>query len=197
MGNVSKVVKAAAQVFGKYIVMAKWGIRLVGSFPKEAVATMFEKAQKEAVNSLAIWLHQRLLDTIDSGRSEWPPLSKVTEWLKGSNVALIDSGDFRKAIQYEINGKVASIGILNPVGDHGQDMELIARVIEGGAVIPVTEKMRGWFAAKGFPLKSTTVAIHVPARSVFGVNLSALDDKIEEVLGSLVDKSLGVLRGRA
>ena len=40
----------------------------------------------------------------------------------------------------------------------------IAEIQEYGARIPVTDKMRRWFAAQGFPLKKTTTEIVIPPR---------------------------------
>jgi len=151
-------------------------------------AEAFNQVMSEGLNTLAQIIHKELLSRIDSGESGWPPLSQVTKWLKGSDQMLVDSGDFRKAIEYTVDGNKAYIGILNPRGSKDQDMELIARVIEGGAVIPVTPKMRGWFAAKGHPLRLSTVAIVIPARPVFAPSLTALDDRIEEVFSPLLDR---------
>lgn len=39
-----------------------------------------------------------------------------------------------------------------------------AMIQEYGARIPVTDKMRKWFAAQGFPLKKTTTEIVIPPR---------------------------------
>jgi hypothetical protein len=49
----------------------------------------------------------------------------------------------------------------------------IASVVELGAVVPVTEAMRGWFAARGIFLRATTTAIKIPPR----YNLYALAEK--------------------
>jgi len=51
------------------------------------------------------------------------------------------------------------------VGIMGGDMAMIGRVHEFGARIPVTDKMRKWFAAQGYPLKATTTHITIPERS--------------------------------
>ena len=51
------------------------------------------------------------------------------------------------------------------VGIMGGDMAMIGAVHEFGARIPVTDKMRKWFAAQGYPLKATTTHIVIPERS--------------------------------
>lgn len=45
------------------------------------------------------------------------------------------------------------------------DMTMIAAVHEFGARIPVTDKMRKWFAAQGYPLRKETTHITIPERS--------------------------------
>ena len=47
----------------------------------------------------------------------------------------------------------------------GGDIAEIAAVHEFGTRIPVTDKMRAWFAAQGYPLKKTTTHIVIPERS--------------------------------
>lgn len=61
--------------------------------------------------------------------------------------------DFAK---YEIN-----IGVISK----DSELQMIAKVHEFGAEIPVTDKMRGWFAANGYPLKKSTTVINIPERS--------------------------------
>jgi hypothetical protein len=51
------------------------------------------------------------------------------------------------------------------VGIMGGDIAEIAAVHEFGTRIPVTDKMRAWFAAQGYPLKKTTTHIVIPERS--------------------------------
>jgi hypothetical protein len=51
------------------------------------------------------------------------------------------------------------------VGIMGGDMAMIGRVHEFGARIPVTPKMRKWFAAQGYPLRKDTTHIVIPERS--------------------------------
>ena len=53
-------------------------------------------------------------------------------------------------------------------GVHGKDdsfMAMIAQVHEFGVDIQVTEDMRGWFLAQGFPLSEDTEVIEIPSRS--------------------------------
>ncbi len=51
------------------------------------------------------------------------------------------------------------------VGIMGGDMAMIGAVHEFGARIPVTPKMRKWFAAQGYPMRKETTHIVIPERS--------------------------------
>jgi hypothetical protein len=167
--------------------MGSWGC----SVKKDEItglAVYLKKASDEVVRPAIFDLADEIRDTlvgyIESGRSAWPPLSEVTKMLKGGNISPLQGDDFKNAIQIQRGKDRAIIGILIPKGPKGQDMEMIARVIEGGAVIPVTEAMRRWFAAKGFPLRRTTAAIMIPERPLFSPTMGVLDEKIDEIFGN-------------
>lgn len=171
--------------------MAGWGCKVKTNGISGLIGFMRElkhEVLEPAISHLADDIRDQLIASIDQGRSEWPPLSEVTKWLKGSDQMLVNTGDFKNSIQVEKDGAHALIGVLVPRGSKGQDMELIARVIEGGATIPVTDKMRKWFAAKGKPLRKTTAAIIVPARPIFNPSIRELDDRLDEVFGLYLDK---------
>jgi hypothetical protein len=70
------------------------------------------------------------------------------------------------------------------VGVMGGESELamIAAVHEFGTEIEVTPKMRGWFAANGFPLKKDTTKIVIPERSFLR---SGYDENIDEIVGTI------------
>lgn len=72
--------------------------------------------------------------------------------------------DYERTIRglAEIEGKSVEVGVL---GTSGSDIQMIATVHEFGARIAVTPKIRGFFAAAGFPLKSTTTHIVIPERA--------------------------------
>ena len=76
-----------------------------------------------------------------------------------------------KRIKGEIQaaqGSAVKVGILSDseAHDDGTDMVMIAAANEFGAEIPVTDKMRGFFAYKfGVNLKKSTTKITIPERS--------------------------------
>lgn len=165
-----------------------WGCKIDMVHDLSDMVEDLKLASEVGIYTLAHDIHKELVDRIEQGDQSWPPSSEVTKWLKGGEKPLVNSGDFKKAIEIRVDKQTAYVGILSPFGNRGQDMEMIARVIEGGAIIPVTDKMRGWFAARGFPLRKTTAAIIIPARPVFGPSIATLEEKVDEVFGPLLDE---------
>jgi hypothetical protein len=106
--------------------------------------------------------------TIDTGMGSWPPLSRMTIERKGSAKPLLHKGYFRSAIRTHKRGVNVSVGIREgAITPDGERLDVIAMVQEFGATIPVTKKMRNWFAAQGFPLRASTNVIVVPRRALF------------------------------
>lgn len=75
-------------------------------------------------------------------------------------------------------------------GADDSELAMIAGVHEYGTEIPVTDKMRGWFAANGYPLKMTTTKIVIPERSFlrsgFDENINDITNKMEELLPAIL-----------
>lgn len=61
-----------------------------------------------------------------------------------------------------LNGRKVNIGMPS-----GSKQAKIAAVHEWGLTITVTDKMRKWFIAQGYPLKKSTTQIVIPERSFF------------------------------
>lgn len=83
-----------------------------------------------------------------------------------SNQALIRYGDLYNALAYEIDddGSFAVGFPKNAVNSSGENINMIATVMESGITISVTDSMRNYFAFQGRPLKNSTTHIEVPAR---------------------------------
>lgn len=163
-----------------------WGVK----FKSYKASPSFERDINDLMHKLAEdfadFIFQRIMSYLESGRPDWPALSEVTKQLKGHDKILVGSGDYKRSIKTEVEGNRARVGILTPRGPSGQDMELIAKVIEGGATIPVTEKMRKWLASRGVFLRKTTMFITIPPRPVFN---SAMDE-YEDILNAKLSKFL-------
>jgi hypothetical protein len=75
------------------------------------------------------------------------------------------------------------------VGWHQEDnshLAMIARVQEYGANIPVSDQLRKWMAASGFPLKKGTTILHIPQRAPLRKSFENLSE-IGYILGEGVD----------
>ena len=169
--------------------MADWGIK-VSFKPFKDISGELRPLIKSTMADLAKEVHTGIVDSIAAGDSAWPPLSETTRMISGSDRPF-SSGEMAKAIRTESDDDSATVGILIPKGDRGQDMEIAAAVAESGATIKVTDKMRKFFAAKGKPLRKTTSVIMVPPRPVFSINdefvEGLVDEKFEEVLDQIVE----------
>jgi hypothetical protein len=91
----------------------------------------------------------------------------------------------------KINNSQIKVGFF---GELDSDMITIARVHEFGAEIKVTDKMRGWFAANGFPLKKETTKIVIPERSFlrsgFDENVGDINKKIRNLLPDVLEDTV-------
>ena len=88
----------------------------------------------------------------------------------------------------DLNGVKVNVGVLE--GEHAW----LARIHEYGCKIPVTDKMRKWFAAQGYPLKKTTTVITIPERSFLRAGYDQnIDSVIKEAEGMLPDVMLGTM----
>src|SRR5690606_13901166 len=87
-----------------------------------------------------------------------------------------------------LDHKSIKVGI---VGSPDSEMVMIAAVHEFGTEISVTDKMRKWFAANGYPLKKETTKIVIPERSYlrsgFSENIDKIADKIEGLLPDVLE----------
>jgi len=149
----------------------------------------------------SMFIQSKVKKTFDTGRSEWPPLSKMTLKMKGSSKALQDKGELRNAISLWREGGRANVGIRpGTKGSQGQDLEAIARIHEFGAIIKVTEQMRRWFRAqaaegKGVsPLRDDTQVIVIPRRALFAPVLMENIPKLKRLaLRSAIGRTLKLI----
>lgn len=82
----------------------------------------------------------------------------------------------------EMGKSQINVGILG--GE--SELSMIAAVHEFGCDIQVTDKMRGWFGANGFPLKKDTTVIRIPERSFlragYDENINQIVEQVEKQL---------------
>lgn len=167
--------------------MAKWGATFKaksGRIPKDSGGVKINEVAEKIVDDVAVSMHEHAVGGILMTRRDWEPLHPMTVAMKGFDKPLIEKGDLLRSIEMDRDGLVAYVGVMTKTGSRGQDLGLVASVMENGATIPVSEKMRGWFLHQGFPLKASTVAIRIPARPF----LAPAADETEEDLDTIVGK---------
>lgn len=153
----------------------------------------------EATHDFGQRVYDKLHSDLESGRPDWKPLSDATVILrgernaargvpaskeytepKGSTRPLVDSGAFKRAIELEQDQDSSRVGILIPTGEDGQNLEMISQIMENGAAIRVTERMRRYLSAQGINLRRTTTVIIVPPRPLFGPNIDDVEEHLNE-----------------
>ncbi len=118
-----------------------------------------EQWAKDAVNNQErIYRHH--LETQGRG-GEPPPLSEATRELY-RQLGDPDGSGIRDHIT--IDYKETTRGFKAIFGLPEGRPSMIARVQDAGAIIPVTQRMRGFLAVHGIFLKATTTHIEIPAR---------------------------------
>lgn len=75
----------------------------------------------------------------------------------------------------------------------GGDLVMIGAVHEFGTEIKVTDKMRAWFAANGYPLKKEKTTINIPERSFLR---SGYDENVDEIIKKIADLLPSVLENK-
>ena len=85
---------------------------------------------------------------------------------KGSSKALVDRATLLNSITWKHMGPlVVFIGVLRKARNKdGQPLINIAAMMEEGATIAVTDKMRAYLASEGLYLRADTVALEIPPR---------------------------------
>ena len=173
--------------------MANWGVRVKKPSFNPAFDSDVRFVQQAILEDLAEVVYVAVKDQVRSGETAFP-LSELTRELKREDGddqrARVETGDLLRAIDKQVEVGKASIGILVPRGSKGQDLEMIARVMEGGATIRVTERMRKWFAAQGKPLKRTTMVLKIPPRPIFDPVSGDLGKHVDAVVGKYLDDIL-------
>lgn len=92
----------------------------------------------------------------------------------------------------KLSKKKIKIGVLGG----GSELQMIAHVHEYGADIPVTPKMRAWFAYNGYPLKSSTTVIKIPERSFLrsgkDKHKAKVVNKAKNMLPDVIQKNVSI-----
>jgi hypothetical protein len=90
-----------------------------------------------------------------------------------------------------LNNRKIKVGVF---GADDAEMVMIAGVHEYGAEITVTDKMRGWMAYQGYPLKKETKKIVIPERSYlrsgYDENVDDITDKVKQMMPDVIDGNI-------
>lgn len=106
------------------------------------------------------------------------------------NVTIKDTNNIDKVLGNlkQLGGKQIKVGLF---GKDDSELVMIGAVHEYGVEIPVTPKMRAWFAANGYPLRKETTVIKIPERSWlrsgYDENIDKIADKIERLLPDVLE----------
>lgn len=106
------------------------------------------------------------------------------------SVVIKDTNNIDKVMRNlkQLGGKQIKVGLF---GSDSSELVMIGAVHEYGAEIPVTPKMRAWFAANGYPLKKETKVIKIPERSWlrsgYDENIDKIARKIEEMVPDVIE----------
>jgi hypothetical protein len=169
--------------YGKYRKL----IRQLGRMEKELVGERTDKA----LQTLAEAGKRFIVGGIINQRENWKQLSDITKTLKGHDRILIDSGTFVGSMVVYREGKRWFAGLPEGAkGNKGKDLEMIGEVHEKGASVKVTEKIRKFFFAIGFPLRANTAFIMIPARPWFAPAVEELEQYADTVLAPMIDDIL-------
>jgi len=155
------------------------------------------KAIPEIINKAAQqsgrFMEARIVEKIDRGDPNWPKLSEFTIAQKKSTKAWVDIGELGSLITYKVmaEGQIYHV----QVGIFEDKHAMIASVLEFGATIMVTPKMRAYLHYLGLHLKTDTAAIHIPARPLFRTTFDEQVDNLEHVIEKLIMEEISkVLR---
>lgn len=110
----------------------------------------------------------------------------------------LDTANMERALEdaqrqiNKIKRKKIKIGVLG----NDSELQMIAHVHEYGADIPVTAKMRAWFAYQGYPLKASTTVIKIPERSFLrsgrDKNKGRIENKVKTLLPDVIQNNVSV-----
>jgi phage gpG-like protein len=136
-----------------------------------AIKTM-KTAKRKAMGKLAVFFGRKLKENIKNGgqlaEKPFAINSDLTMERKGSEKPLIDSADMRNSITpHVIDENTGFVGIMRGMTHRksGKEMVDIALVHEFGAMVQVTQKMRGFFAVNfGIHMRADKKYIEIPAR---------------------------------
>jgi hypothetical protein len=143
---------------------------------------MSERVRKKSAEMAADEMRKALL-------MAWTPNSMMTILMKSGTLPLVSTGAMHDAIKAWKEPDGSWVGGIDPTLKHPEShltIGTIAQILSSGMTISVTEPMRHYLAARGFPLKSTTVALTVPPRPFLQAANMRIVARVQEEAGKIV-----------
>lgn len=153
---------------------------------EELGAKLFKEAHRRAGKRSALLIKSKMEQFLLEGRSEWPANHPITISMKGFNWPLMESGQMAGSITFTTIERGSEIIYMigfpaGPAADKALNAEF-------GKTILVTDRMRRFMAANGFPLRGDTKAIYVPPRQLFQPAFDETKDEIQKAAEDELDK---------
>lgn len=160
-----------------------FGLEIKAIFPKplENLGRTIRAASYSAQNTVGFAISQEIYDCVESsGYGTWTEMREITkQWRRGTGERTLSFlSIFSK---YAISGNKISAGFLPGGKVYSKFLNRYVENQQSGFSIPVSQKMRGHFARKGFPLKAGTKNLTVPARPIIPLAFKAIEPKIASI----------------
>ncbi len=172
--------------------MAKplWGMELTTSWVRAvkrwmALPVLAPTIQKRVLFRIARIAGPALQKKIRAGGDPTRALSPLTISLKGSGIPLVDSGRLLAGAAVSVDGEGVTLGWPND-----PEAGRVAGIMESGVFTKVTPAMRRLFAARGVPLRKTTVVLVVPPRPILGPAVDEVLEAIPQITEEETDRLL-------
>ncbi len=130
----------------------------------------------------------KIIEKIDRSDPSWAKLSSFTIEQKKSSKAWVDTGELRSLITYKVSVKGKAYHV--QVGIFSGEKAMIATVLEFGATINVTPKMRAYLHHIGMHLRKSTTTIRIPPRPLFRAVFDEEKGNLESIIEKILTKEI-------
>lgn len=135
-------------------------------------------ASYSAQNTVGFAISQEIYNCVESsGYGTWTEMREITrQWRRGTGESPLSFlSIFSK---YTVSGNKINAGFLEGGKVYSKFLNRYVESQQKGFSIPVSQKMRGHFARKGFPLKAGTKNLTVPSRPIIPLAFQKIEPKM-------------------
>lgn len=162
------------------------GFNAVGALEEKALR-LFKQAQREAGQEAAEAIKVKMEEFFLEGRDAWPSNHPITIAFKGFDMPLMETGLTASSVTIFSVERGNRIDYLvgfppGPAADR-------ALAAEFGRSVEVTETMRRFMAAQGFPLKADTKVLYIPHRQIFQPAFDDSRPKIQQAADEAIERA--------